>query len=85
MKSPEIIIIRETWWESLLSDASTFCLFMSLIGIGLLLDSSAMQWVGAIVGFMIIATRAAKMGLRMTVAEARQKLDEIERSKQEAV
>lgn len=85
MKSPEIIIIRETWWESLLRDAGTFCLFMALIGIGVLLNSSAMQWVGAIVAFITIIISSAKMGSKMTVAEARQKLDEIERSKQEAV
>lgn len=80
MASPEIIIIRETWRESLLSDAGTFCLFVGLIGIGWLLDSSAMQWVGAFVGFVTILTTAKKLGQRMTVAEARRKLDEIEQS-----
>lgn len=80
MASPEIIIIRETWRESLLSDAGTFCLFVGLIGIGWLLDSSAMQLVGAFVGFVTILTTAKKLGQRMTVAEARRKLDEIEQS-----
>ena len=48
----EVIIVHETILKSVVVDATTFVLFLALIGIGWLLNSDAMQWVGAIIGFM---------------------------------
>lgn len=78
--STEVIIIRETAIQSLVKDAGTFALFASLIGVGVLLDSGAMQWVGAIVGFTTIFTWVIRgtSKNRMTVEQARVRLNEIE-------
>lgn len=80
MSKHEIIIIHETPLQSWKRDASSVTGFVALIGIGWLLDSSAMQWVGAILGFLFIIGAAFKLGRdnRMTVEEARKRLDEIE-------
>lgn len=80
MTKPEIIIIRESAASSIAKDAGTFALFASLIGIGVLLDSGAMQWVGAVIGFTSIVVWAARAsaGNRLTVEQARTRLDAIE-------
>lgn len=79
-KSPEVVIIHETIAKSWLRDLSTFTLLAALIGLGVLLDSAAMQWIGAIIGFITIVARAvgAHKSSRKTIAQARQFLDELE-------
>lgn len=56
----EYIIIRETLWKALLTDFWTLLLFISLISIGVYLDSVAMEWVGAIIGFITISVMAVR-------------------------
>ncbi|MFU0504155.1 hypothetical protein [Pseudaminobacter sp. NGMCC 1.201702] len=75
----EIIILHETVLQSYLIDTSTFILFLALIGIGVYLDSTAMQWIGAIIGFFTIAGRASRKR-RMSFDEARKRIDELEAS-----
>lgn len=79
-KSPEVVIIHETVAKSWLRDLSTFTLFAALIGLGVLLDSGAMQWMGAIIAFITIVARASgtHRRSRKTIAQARQFLDELE-------
>jgi hypothetical protein len=74
----EIMLISESVLESWMHDASTFALFIAMIGMGVYLDSSAMQWVGALMGFVTIISHAAKNKSRMTIAQARARLDELE-------
>lgn len=74
---PEIIIVHETAMQSYLVDSSTFVLFAALIGLGIFLDSTAMQWVGAIIGFLTIAAKTNRHR-RMTPDEARKRISEIE-------
>jgi hypothetical protein len=47
---------------------------------GVILQSSAMQWFGAVVGFIVICNRAGEAFKknRMTIDQARKRLDEIE-------
>lgn len=59
MKKNKIIIIKESAIESWLRDASTLALFVVLIGIGIFLESSAMQWIGAIIGFFVVISKSA--------------------------
>lgn len=73
-----VILVHESPLQSWARDASTFALFVSLIGLGILTGSSALQWVGAIIGFITIGIRSSGRTHLMTIAEARQKLDEIE-------
>lgn len=77
---PTVILIRETWLSSLISDAGTFALFAGLIGLGWLLGSSAMQWSGFVVAAFMTFARAGSRAdeYRYTIAQARDKLDQLE-------
>lgn len=77
-----VIIVHETIWKSYGRDAGSFAMVAGMIGIGVYLDSSAMQWLGAILAFAAILSSGVAMRneSRMTVPEARKKLDEIEAS-----
>lgn len=76
--STNVIVIRETLAKSLVRDAGTLGLFVSLIGIGIALDSSAMQWTGATVGFLTIIGRASGIRKELTIQQAREYLDNLE-------
>lgn len=80
-QKPTVIIVHETVAQSWATDASTFALFAALIGLGWVLGSDAMQWVGAFIGFTVIISRSVekKTSRRFTVEEARLELDRIER------
>lgn len=75
--APEIIILHETVLQSWLIDASTLALFVALIGIGVYLDSSAMQWAGAIIGFLTLASKANRKN-RLSYEDPRKRIDELE-------
>ncbi|PWL18858.1 hypothetical protein DKP76_07290 [Falsochrobactrum shanghaiense] len=75
---PEVIIVHETVLKSWMRDASTFILFAALIGIGVLLQSVALQWVGAIIAFITISAKATNVGRSYSIPQARAKLDQLE-------
>jgi hypothetical protein len=80
MSDRHIMIIHETVAQSWMRDASSVAGFVALIGIGVWLDSGAMQWTGAILGFLVIAGRMQRVWKdnRYTIEQARKRLDEIE-------
>ena len=67
----EIIFLHETVWQSWGRDAGTLALMVAAIGLGVYLQSTAMQWVGAIILliwlFLLSASSNAK---KMSVKEA---------------
>lgn len=75
-----VILVHEGVRESLARDLGTFCIFATFMGLGVLVGSEPMQWVGA--GLAGMAIVRATMGLsdRYTVEQARIRLDEIERA-----
>jgi Zn-dependent membrane protease YugP len=77
---PEVILLRETALASVVKDMGVVAMFVLLIGIGILLDSTALQWVGALIGFSTIVSFAVRLSKdnRFTIEEARRRLDEIE-------
>lgn len=77
-KKTEIMLVSETVAQSWLKDASTAALFLALVGTGWLLDSAALQWAGAFVGFTTLFMRSSGKVPRLTITEARAKLDELE-------
>jgi hypothetical protein len=79
MSSETILVIHETSLKATLRDASTFITTAAIIGLGWALDSSAMQWLGAVVAFLIMLNRARGVATRTDVAGARRLLDDIER------
>ena len=78
--TPTVILLRETWWRSLVKDAGSFAMVAGLAGVGVLLDSTALQWIGAIMGFLWVMARGseAMRKAKCTIPEARTKLDELE-------
>ena len=79
-QKPEVIIIRETTLGSLAQDAGTFLMVFAIMGAGVWMESAAMQWLG-FVGLVIgaISTGISKSNRsKMTIEQARQRLDEIE-------
>lgn len=75
-----IILHSESVLDSWARDASTFALIAATIGLGWFLDSSAMQWLGAVVAFLTICVRASgdRKAHTLTIPQARVKLDELE-------
>lgn len=79
MREPEIILVHETAVQSVVSDAVTLATFGTMIGIGILMASDAMQWIGGLCFFIWMLAR--RKSPRLSIAEARKRLDEIERGR----
>lgn len=75
----EIMLVHETALQSWTRDASTFVLIVAIMSIGIAAGSSAMQWLGAIMAFITMMIRASGKVPRLSISEARKRLDEIER------
>jgi hypothetical protein len=75
-----VLVRKESVLLSWLRDASSFALFLALIGIGVYLESSAMQWAGAIIGFFTVVSQAAGKAKSSTydLKGARAELDRLE-------
>lgn len=80
MTDPIIILKHETLRESLISDAMSVATAWALILPGWLLGSGAMQVTGAILFALWFVSRLIIAGdrSRMTISEARKRLDQIE-------
>lgn len=78
---PEIIIIRTTRSEMLKRLAFSFSAAIVMIGVGVVLESSAMQWTGAALFFLMCFVMSARLQNdrdRLTIPQARTRLDELE-------
>lgn len=78
---PVIILVHETVWQSWAKDFGTLAMIVSLIGIGIFLNSRALQFVGAIMAMIVIVYLSIGEGKRMTIDEARAYLTQIEQGK----
>lgn len=79
-KRPVVILVHENVRESLARDLGTFCIFAVFMALGVLVGSEPMQWVGAALAGLAIIRATMGISDRYTVAQARERLDEIERS-----
>ena len=81
MSERQVILIRETLAESIVSNAITFGTVAGLIGLGVWLESGAMQWFGALMAmFSIFARTTGRVrAATMSTSEARAFIDRIER------
>ena len=59
-------------------DLGSVSLFAVMIGSGVYVGSSAMQWAGFFLAFIILFGWAAKVAPKMTITEAREYLDKLE-------
>lgn len=78
-KKPQIIIYRETLLKSILSDAISFVMATGLVGMGRYIDSTALQWVGAILFFVLMSHPLIRKKFEVDLAGAREILDKIEK------
>jgi len=78
MSNTEIIVIHETLWETIYQAAVTYGGAALLFWFGTYVHSNAMQWFAFIVICVGIVNRAVGMAKRMTIEQARKRLDEIE-------
>lgn len=69
-----IIYIHESSLESIFSDCFSFCMAIALISVGVLLRSAVMQWVGAIMFFLILSAKGSGKLKRLTPQDAADKL-----------
>ena len=76
----KIVIIKETFLESLKRDAFTVVSAWVMILPGWWIGSSALQWTGSIMFGLFFLARMAKVQSEniKTIAEARKLLDELE-------
>lgn len=71
-KRRTVIIIHETVMQSWLRDIGTFAMTVGVISVGVILNSDAMQWVGAVVLILAAISRAGTRirNTRMTPQQA---------------
>lgn len=79
-QTPTIILLRESWQSSLAKDAGTFAMLAGLIGLGVFVGSTALEWIGALMGmfWLVAKTMRTTDKYKFTIAEARKRLDELE-------
>lgn len=73
------IVENETALQSWTRDASSFVLAVALIGTGIWLGSTAIEWIGALVFLVVSVSAGGKLIKTMTIEDARNYLDELEK------
>lgn len=77
-----IIFVTETPIASVLSDLFTICSGLIFIGLGVLLSSTVLQWVGAIVFFLSLLMRTKRFN-KLTPDEAIAVIEKLRSEKNE--
>lgn len=67
---PQIVVLRETWQASLISDAGSFAMAITLTGVGRWMGSDALQWIGALIYFLCMISIAMRPRTRKTPQQA---------------
>lgn len=77
-----IIVSDDRLWKSIARDTYSFVTLLSMVGIGWLIDSAALQWIGGMMWILFTLARVSKAATdrRMTISEAREYLDKLESS-----
>lgn len=76
----EVIVIRERFLHSVGKDVVSFATLIATIGVGVWLDSSALQWIAGLAWIAWCFARVTRLVKDNTfsIAQARKRLDEIE-------
>ena len=79
-RAAEVIVVHESVLASYLKDIASVGSLTAAVGLGIWLDSAALQWVAGLLWIVMILSASFKStnDKRMTVADARKRLDEIE-------
>lgn len=78
MSDQSVIILQESFLQSVAKDAVSTLACLGIVGVGIWAGSEAMQWVGALTFFGWIFGRSRSYRA-FSIEEARRHLDEIER------
>lgn len=78
MSERNVIIVRESVMESVVSDGTTFLMLMTVIIVAYFTHVPAIGWLGALMLFIGFFVRIGHRKEVMTIAEARRELDRIE-------
>ena len=80
-EEPTVIILKDSIARSTIKAFTSFAMLVGTIWLGVYLQSSAMQWAGFILSVVFLAKHAqrAMKDDRLTIAQARAKLDELEK------
>lgn len=78
-RETHVIVLHETVLQSWARDAGSFAMIVGIIGVGVALDSSAMQWVGAVCAFLALIGRASGKTKRLTKAEAIEYIESLDK------
>ncbi len=79
MTEKQVILIKESFWPSVAKDTYSIGVLLAAVGLGVWIDSSALQWVAGIIWIFWVFARANRYGKDCTysISEARKKLDQI--------
>lgn len=86
-REPTTIIITDgRMWKSISASIFAIVTMLSMVGIGVVIDSAAIQWIAAILWLLVIIGTAVKSEYtkRMTIDQAREYLDELESAEPKA-
>lgn len=72
------IVIRESIAESIIIDGTTFLMFAAMIGLGVYLESEAMQWIGGMFFIFGMAARLSGGPKKMTKQQALDYINKLE-------
>lgn len=81
MSQQKTIIIRDDrMWKSIIQDVISAGSLLALVGVGLWLESSALQWIGGIIWMLWLVGWLVSLekGSKKTIKEAREYLDGLE-------
>jgi hypothetical protein len=80
MSKTRITVLHEALWQSIAKDAFSTLMLLGSIGIGVWVGSATLQWFGGFIFILWVMGRASQRdnSSRMTIAEARAFLDQIE-------
>lgn len=78
---PKIILVYESLWASVLADTYTFGCLVICIMIGVAVSSAALQWIAGLMTVLYLFHLMGRLKEKShyTIAEAREKLNKIER------
>lgn len=79
-REKEVILVKEPLWSSVIKDTYTIGSLLSAVGVGIWIDSGALQWTAGILWILWVLGRATRFRKdnTYTVSGARAKLDQIE-------
>ena len=78
-----ILVVDDRLWKSVSRDIVSIVTLFAMVGVGYVLGSVALQWIGGLIWILWIIARVDAQRKKMTISQARKRLDELERQTNE--